>query len=400
VNLQAKRMDNQSRDQGHLFGAAPLSGSLPTDYVPARPAQFSVSRIYLTRGSIATPERERFVEGICRLYPEVAVEECLDTPHNRIRPSEQDALRLHQAGKQTLVFGEHKTAVRFSQEEGNACPNYWHFSPYGFCPYGCKYCYLAGTQGVRFSPSVKIFVNLPEMLREIDDIAGRQGSPTAFYLGKLQDALALDPLTAYSTTLVPFFGRHPFARLTLLTKSAHVDRLLNLEHRGHTILSWSVNPPEVSAVFEESVPAIDERLEAMRRVAEQGYPVRAVMMPIIPIDGWQDAYTAFTDRLLETVPIERLTLGGICIYRAARELMERKMGMGNVVSAHIDGGSPPAGDGRARYSRTLRSAVYSLIVERARRLRPDLRLALCLEEKALWESTGLKASVGRCNCLL
>jgi len=199
---------------------------------------------------------------------------------------------------------------------------------------------------------------------------------------------------------VPFFAQHPWARLTLLTKSAHVDRLLNLEHRGHSILSWSVNPPEVSAMFEENVPSIDERLEAMRRVAERGYAVRAIIMPIIPIDGWQDAYRAFTRRLLETVPIQRLTLGGICIYRSARDLMERKMGMRNVVSELIGRASPMAGDGRARYPRGLRHEVYSLIIASARRLRPDLEIALCLEEEALWESTGLGRSMGRCNCRL
>jgi len=199
---------------------------------------------------------------------------------------------------------------------------------------------------------------------------------------------------------VPFFAEHLWARLTLLTKSAHVNRLLDLEHRGHSILSWSVNPPEVSAIFEENVPSIDERLEAMRLVAGRGYPVRAIMMPIIPIDGWEEAYTAFTDRLLRTVAIQRLTLGGICIYRSARDLMERKMGMRNVVSEHIDATFPKAGDGRARYSRDLRHEVYSLVIERARRLRPDLEIALCLEEEALWESTGLVASIGRCNCRL
>lgn len=153
-------------------------------------------------------------------------------------------------------------------------------------------------------------------------------------------------------------------------------------------------------MFEENVPSIDERLEAMRLVAERGYPVRAIMMPIIPIDGWEEAYAAFTDRLLETVPIQRLTLGGICIYRSARHLMERKMGTRNVVSEHIDATSLNAGDGRARYPRDLRHEVYSLIIEFARRLRPDLEIALCLEEQALWESTGLMAGVGRCNCRL
>ncbi|MBI4595997.1 MAG: hypothetical protein HY730_06415 [Candidatus Tectomicrobia bacterium] len=163
----------------------------------------TISQIFLARGSMSTPERKRFVERICCLYPEARVKECLNIPHNRIQLNELDTLALHRTGKQTLVFGELKNAVRFSEEVGNTCPNYWHFSPYGFCPFGCKYCYLAGTQGVKFSPTVKIYVNLPEMLAEIDRVARRLGKPTAFYVGKLQDALALDSLTAYSTVIVP-----------------------------------------------------------------------------------------------------------------------------------------------------------------------------------------------------
>ena len=397
--IQGKFM-RHNYNQMDLFGKTVTKFSLPVRYKPVRPDYVEVSRIYLAKGSISTPERKRFVEDICRLYSEAEVKEYLNTPHNRIELNETDALAMHQAGKQTLVFGELKTAVRFSQEEGNTCPNYWHFSPYGFCPYGCKYCYLAGTQGVKFSPTVKIYVNLPEMLSEIDRIARHQERPTAFYLGKLQDALALDPLTAYSTVLVPFFAEHPLARLTLLTKSANVDRLLELEHRGHTILSWSVNPSEVCATSEENVPSIEERLEAMRRVARRGYPVRAVMMPIIPIEGWQDIYTTFTERLIKTVPIQRLTLGGVCIYRGARKLMERKMGLSNAISTHIDNGSQPAGDGRARYPRALRNRAYSLITEAVQRLRPDLELALCLEERTLWQSTGLEERLGHCNCVL
>lgn len=96
-----------------------------------------------------------------------------------------------------------------------------------------------------------------------------------------------------------------------------------------------MNPPEVSAAFEENVPSIEERLQAMRQVADREYPVRAIMMPIIPVDGWQDAYRAFTERLLSSVPVQRLTLGGICIYRSARELMERKMGTRNPVSERL-----------------------------------------------------------------
>jgi spore photoproduct lyase len=383
-----------------LFGVRQPKFSLPTEYEPKRPDYMNVSRIYLTRGSLATPERRKFVERICLLYPESSIIEQLEIPHNRLDLHVTDDLTLHQMGKKTLVFGELQTAVRYSKEEGNTCPNYWHFSPYGFCPYGCKYCYLAGTQGVKFSPSVKIYVNLPEILEEIDRTAECIKIPVAFYLGKLQDALALDPLTAYSTILVPFFAEHPYARLILLTKSICVDRLMKLEHKGHTILSWSVNPPEICQMFEENTPEVYARLEAMKRVASVGYPVRAVMMPVIPVDGWREIYTGFTRFLLKSVPVQRLTIGGICIYQGARNLMEKKMGLQNSISTHIENTSQKAGDGRARYSRTLRKDLYSCIIESARELRPDLEIALCLEEKELWQEFGIESQLGRCNCVL
>jgi len=391
---------NSKPGQVNLFGESQQRFFLPMDYEPTCPDHVNVSQIYLTRGSVSTPERRQFVERIYRLYPKATVNGCLDTPHNRLELNETDVLALHQAGKKTLVFGELKSAVRFSQEEGNTCPNYWHFSPYGFCPYGCKYCYLAGTQGVKFSPTVKIYVNLPEMLDEIDRTARRLGKPTSFYIGKLQDPLALDPLTAYSTVLVPFFAEHSYARLTLLTKSTNIERLLTLEHRGHTILSWSINPPEICEMFEENVPDMNKRLEAMSQVASAGYPVRAVMMPIIPIDEWQDIYTTFTRHLLEAVPIQRLTLGGICVYRGARNLMEQKIGSNNPISNNIEGMSPRTSDGRARYTKTLRREVYSTIIKAVRCLRPELQLALCLEEKELWQNLGLEENIGRCNCIL
>lgn len=343
-------------------------------------------------------ERRAFVERICKLYPEAEIIECYDTPHNRIELLEKDMLALHRAGKSTLVFGELKSAVRFSEEAGNTCPNYWHFSPYGFCPYGCKYCYLAGTQGVKFSPTVKIYVNLPEMLGEIDIIATRIAEPTAFYLGKLQDALALDPLTAYSTIMVPFFAEHPYARLTLLTKSADVDRLLKLEHRGHTILSWSVNPPEVCRIFEENVPDVEERVASMLRAASARYPVRAVMMPVIPVEGWQNIYADFTRYLLQSVPLQRLTLGGICSYKAARALMERKLGLRNSISMNL--GKVVSPDGRSRHPAPLRAEIYTRIIKVARDTCPDLEIALCLEEEDLWKSSGLENNRGRCNCVL
>ena len=149
----------------------PIDPTVSREYV-SRPADgFSPARIVLAKGSNTTATRRRLAEGICAAYPAAEVIEDFGTPHNRVNLGQADPLALHKAGKRTLVLAEHNSAVRQSAEEGNSCPNYWHFSPYGFCPYGCTYCYLAGTQGVRFSPTVKVFLNLPEILAEVDRAA-------------------------------------------------------------------------------------------------------------------------------------------------------------------------------------------------------------------------------------
>jgi hypothetical protein len=67
-------------EQIDLFSETQPRFSLPDDSEPVRPDYVTVSQIYLAKGSLSTPERRRFVERICRLYPEVKVRECLDNP--------------------------------------------------------------------------------------------------------------------------------------------------------------------------------------------------------------------------------------------------------------------------------------------------------------------------------
>lgn len=354
----------------------------------------------MAKGSNTTAPRRRLAQAIRAAYPRADVIEAFDTPHNRIDLGQSDPLRLHYEGKRTLVLAEHNSAVRHSSEEGNCCPNYWHFSPYGFCPYGCAYCYLAGTQGVRFSPTVKVFLNLPEILGRIDKIARQIGKPTAFYLGKLQDGLALDPLTGYSRRIIPFLADHPTARLTLLSKSADVTNLLDLEHRGHSILSWTVGPRAVIEQFERNTPSLEERLRAMQTCAKAGYPVRAVVMPILPIPDWQTIYREFLISLLGSVSLARITLGSICSYPQAVRLTDGKLGPDNPISVLLAQNKTRSADGRLRFPRHVRQTIYRTLIQTIRRTAPHVQIALCLEDPTMFAALDLPNSQGRCNCVL
>jgi spore photoproduct lyase len=245
---------------------------------------------------------------------------------------------------------------------------------------------------------VKIFVNIDEILDQIASSVSKLSEPTAFYLGKLQDGLALDRLTGYSRIMIPFFTQQKYARLILLTKSAEVDNLLDLGHQSHTILSWSLNPTEISNRFESDVPTPDERVTAMQKCADAGYPLRAVIMPIIPIEGWQNIYTSFLENLLESVPLKRITLGQICSYSGALQLTEQKLGKDNPISRMLEKGKSQ--DGRIRFPLKLRIEVYRYLVNRIRKLQPQLQIGLCMEERGTFKGLDMESAIGYCNCVL
>jgi spore photoproduct lyase len=380
------------------------SASLPfeaggEEYTPRPVEHFQPDRIILTKGCRSSNARAALTEAICRIHPQAEVVDRSDISHAHVHLGMDEPLSRHRRGKRTLVMGEHASAVRFSDEHANCCPNYWHFSPYGFCPYGCAYCYLAGTRGVWFSPTVKVFLNLDEMLDRMDQIADKAGQPTAFYLGKLQDGLALDPLTGYSRRLVPFFALHRRARLVVLTKSGEVDNLLDLEHRGNVILSWSLSSETAWRRFEPDTPSPTERLNAMRRCAAAGYRLRAVLMPILPIGDWQEDYACLLSELLTTVPVERITLGSLCSFPSALRLTDAKLGQANPIRECLAGGGQCI-DGRYRFDAACRVESYRHLRELIRARSPELCVGLCLEERAVFDALGLADHVGICNCVL
>jgi DNA repair photolyase len=399
MNNNHSCLDNTyfERENPTMTSVFPIENSY-SNYQPKPAPHFNPDTIVLTKGSFQSTQQRNFIQAICHLYPKAQIIERFDISHNRFELGDSDSLRLHYRGKNTLVFGVHKSALRFSDEDGNTCPNYWHFSPYGFCPYDCQYCYLAGTPGVKFSPTVKIFVNIGEILDQITRVASKLSEPTAFYLGKLQDGLALDPLTGYSCLMIPFFAQQKNARLTLLTKSAEVANLLDLDHQGHTILSWSLNPSDICEAFESNVPPPNKRIAAMRKCSDVGYPLRAVIMPIIPVGGWQKIYADFLENLLELVPLDRITLGQICSYSGALQLTERKLGKDNPISQMLE--KDKSKDGRIRFPIKLRIKVYKYLVDTIRQLQPQLQIGLCMEEAGTFKAMDMEDSIGCCNCVL
>lgn len=367
-------------------------------YLPRVCGGFFPQRIVLTRGALDTAARRAFAERLLALFPEA---ERIDAPRRThmqlggLLPQGDAARR--EAGARTLVLGTIASPLRRSQERGIVCPNYLHFSPTAYCTYGCAYCYLAGSCSTVVAPVAKVFVNLEDVLAAIARAARRLDGPESFYLGKLQDALALDPLTGFSRVLAPFFGAQPLARLVMLTKSDAVENLLGLDHRGHTAVSWSVNPAAVCEAFEAGAPPLTRRLEAARRCQEAGYPVRFIIMPILPVDGWREHYAGLVEAVFAAARPQRITLGGVCSYGTALRLTAKALGPHNLIARHV--ARAPSPDGRRRFPHELRAQLYLHIIGQIRRHEPSMPVGLCLEEPGLWAACGLDAASPACNCV-
>lgn len=363
---------------------------------------FHPEQVILTKGSLDTPARRAFADKVCSAFPQAEVREQLDRNHMAADFAPRGA-RLAQKlaqGKRTLVLGVLGNCVRRSEESNIHCPNYWHFSVTGFCWYDCTYCYLAGSCSSLVAPTVKVYVNLEDVLRKLQRLGRRiardDAKPTSCYLGKLQDGLSLDWLTGYSRALVCFFAREQYLRWVVLTKSASVGNLLGLPHNGHTVVSWSVNPASICREFERLAPSLSQRLDAARQCVEAGYPVRFLIMPLIPIDDWREQYAALVAQIFDAAPPSRITIGGICSYPTAARLTATR---GTNCIQRTCATSGHCADGRRRYPVELRAEMYEFLIAQIKHHDPTVDIGLCLEERRVWRQVGLDDHRTRCNCI-
>jgi spore photoproduct lyase len=358
-----------------------------------------IERIILARGSEANPE---LCERVMSAFPGARVERQPDVP-----PARVDVARRQ--GKRTLVLGSIGRVLDVNCEPGMGerivCYPYRHFNAVGNCPYDCTFCYLSGNRGNLKCPAIKLYTNLPDVLAAIRKVADGAPGPVLFYGSKLQDFVALDPLTRYSERLVPFAAEHPNVRLLFLTKSASIETFLPLDHGGHTILSWTLNAEAVVGQYEIGTPTLDERLQAARRAADVGYEVRFIFMPMIPVEGWREAYAEAVGEALRAVRPSRITLGGICMYRSALNAMKRRLVErgeewdGGILGSVSENPSVPF-LGRYRFREDVRTEMYAHMLARIREVDPSIPVSLCLETPEVWASVGLRPEEAPCNCLL
>jgi len=172
----------------------------------------------------------------------------------------------------------------------------YQFSLVSSCPGSCEYCYLQTTQGAK--PFIKVFVNLEDIFNVIKDhIKPDENSVTTFEAASLGDPLALEHITGALAKTIEFFSGLKNGKLRAVTKYNNVDSLLNLEHNRHTEFRISINSEYVIMNFEHNTCNLEERTEAVKKLANAGYPVGFIVAPIMLYENWKEEYHALFQKL-------------------------------------------------------------------------------------------------------
>ncbi|MDR1657980.1 MAG: DNA photolyase [Deltaproteobacteria bacterium] len=273
----------------------------------------------------------------------------------------------------------------------NCCGlNIFHFGQ--GCDLGCMYCILSAYLG---SEAVILFGNVADGLAELEgrlalmsssNFTPPPGSPVPsnrFCTGEFTDSLLLDEETKLSEKLIALFRDRPPFFLELKTKTARIDHLLDLDHAGRTVISFSVNAPQICCQEEPLAASLLDRLSAAARAANKGYPVGLHFDPLIYHPNWEKGYEQTCHLIAEHLAPESVAWVSLGCFRylpALKPIMLRSR-----PSSLFDAEFIRGGDGKMRYPRPLRQHIYRTVLDFLRpKIGPQTKVYLCMESGRVW----------------
>lgn len=260
---------------------------------------------------------------------------------------------------------------------GHICCGYWVINHALGCPFSCHYCIIPYYYGAK---GITIFLNVEDALREIAASVSGPGEVMRFGTGEWTDSLALEPLLQVSAGYIRFFSQQKNAVLELKTKSTYIEGLLELEHSGRTVISWSINPQQLVDILEPSAPSLEERLGAAGACQRRGYPIGLHLDPIIWHKGWRENYRSLIEQIARNLDPEGIIWISLGALRYPPELHERLL-HSRVATAELI----PSPDGKRRYLRPLRVELFGEIRLMISRVLGDLFVYLCMESPSVWD---------------
>ncbi|MCJ8347540.1 radical SAM protein [bacterium] len=290
-----------------------------------------------------------------------------------------------QSGKKLLYLNNYKGQfVKFcpaKSPECYLCCNLHTINLQSNCVFNCTYCIL---QSVLSNPVMQVHCNLDEVFTALTEYDKSIHEKTRICTGEIADSLALDHIFMQNKYLVEFFANSKNLYLELKTKSNNIKPLLELDPKGKTVVSFSLNPAEIVRKIELQTASLEDRLKAAREVLDHGYKVCFNIDPMIYFEGWQEAYT----ELFETIS-SQFKPGEIAWFHVG--ILRSNPGLAKIVRQRFPGHTifdeefVLGMDKKYRYPKPIRDEMYSLVYSKLDQFDVDLASYACVEKASHWK---------------
>lgn len=275
------------------------------------------------------------------------------------------------------------------------CRPAWRLNTMLGCPHHCVYCH--------FGELIPMYVNMADYCRRLAELMAANPWQTTYLYDDASEALFPEPALGAIEGMIGCCRQFPDRHLVIHTKSANVDFLRELDHQGRCTMTWSLTSSFQSREAEPFSATMEQRIDAARKCASWGYPVRIKFKPIVPFTGWRDHaremirdvlsvkldnISLFTiawmdvDELKACFAVDQLDPDFLRAAEEAREDMEKRS--------------------VRPYPHHVRAEIYRFYIEQIRALNPDVPITLCTEALDMWEEmaplVGQKPRSFVCGC--
>ncbi len=249
-------------------------------------------RILITKAAQEFAHGRAIVERAAALGSEI-----VELSNDRVvLAKEQDRRAAYRAAKSLLAVVVAPPSKRRLQPIPPSAD--WRFDLAEGCHAHCQYCYLAGS--LSGPPITRVYANLDEILDGLPAHLGRGAvtsasrerahEGTTFEASCYADPLGIEHLTGSLAEAVRFFGRWDApVQLRFTSKFDGVEPLIGIAHRRKVRVRMSVNARTLIR-FEGGTRPLAARLEALGRLARDGYRVGLTVAPIQPFPDWEAGY--------------------------------------------------------------------------------------------------------------
>lgn len=197
----------------------------------------------------------------------------------------------------------------------------YYFSHMLNCLYDCRYCFL---QGMYQSANYVLFVNFEDYQQQIKQICESDPNEAIhFFSGYDCDSLALEPVTGFAESFLPFFADIPNAWLELRTKSTQIRSLLSKQPFPRCIVAFSLSPDEIASKVEDKAPSLSRRLDSMCKLQEQGWQLGLRFDPLIYQTGYQQQYKNLFEQVFSRIKLGSLHSVSLGVFRLPEKYFKK-----------------------------------------------------------------------------